>query len=139
MIPNSRECLLGNGEQMGSLGSSLFPRIHLHHPRDIERINPSKRVGSYQHYSTVCVYLFLGVSQSNRLENCVTKVISRAIVEDVRGRRIPAGSFKWDRFVRSSLASSIVGFINGGRLESESSSNAAAVISTFFCCSSRRY
>lgn len=28
---------------------------------------------------------------------------------------IPAGSFRWERLVKSSLASSIVGFINGGR------------------------
>lgn len=27
---------------------------------------------------------------------------------------IPAGSLRWDRFVKSSLASSIVGFIKGG-------------------------
>lgn len=31
----------------------------------------------------------------------------------------PAGSFRWDRLVRSSLASSIVGFINGGSEGSE--------------------
>lgn len=70
MVLNSRECLFSDCEQMGSLRGSLFPRIHLHHPRDIERVNPSKRVGSYQYYPTVCVYLFLGVSQSNSLENC---------------------------------------------------------------------
>jgi hypothetical protein len=28
---------------------------------------------------------------------------------------VPAGSLRWERFVRSSLASSIVGFIRGGR------------------------
>ena len=30
-------------------------------------------------------------------------------------RDIPAGSLRWDKFVKSSLASSIAGFIKGGR------------------------
>ena len=30
-------------------------------------------------------------------------------------RDIPAGSLRWDKFVKSSLASSMAGFINGGR------------------------
>lgn len=30
-------------------------------------------------------------------------------------RHIPAGSLRWDKFVKSSLASSIAGFIKGGR------------------------
>lgn len=42
---------------------------------------------------------------------------------------VPAGSFKWERFVRSSLASSIAGFINGGRLELLSTCNSACVVS----------
>ena len=42
---------------------------------------------------------------------------------------LPAGSFKYDRFVRSSLASSMVGFMSGGRLGLESSCSAATVVS----------
>lgn len=43
---------------------------------------------------------------------------------------VPAGSFKYERFVRSSLASRIVGFIGGGRRGLESSCNAATVVSS---------
>ena len=46
----------------------------------------------------------------------------------------PAGSFKWDKLVRSSLASNIVGFINGGSEVSEPSWRAASVVSTVLVC-----
>ena len=45
---------------------------------------------------------------------------------------VPAGSFKWDKFVRSSLASSIVGFMRGGNDVSLSSLKAATVVSIVF-------
>lgn len=44
---------------------------------------------------------------------------------------VPAGSLRWDRFVKSSLASSMVGFIRGGRDESPFW-RASAVTSTVF-------
>lgn len=44
----------------------------------------------------------------------------------------PAGSFRCDRFVKSSLASSIAGFIRGGKEEVESSWSVARVVSTVF-------
>lgn len=34
-----------------------------------------------------------------------------------KGASLPAGSLRWERLVRSSLASSIVGFIKGGSAE----------------------
>jgi hypothetical protein len=43
---------------------------------------------------------------------------------------IPAGSFKCERFVRSSLASSMAGFISGGRFGSLPSLMEASVVST---------
>jgi hypothetical protein len=51
------------------------------------------------------------------------------------GRRcVPAGSFRWDRFVRSSLASSMAGFISGGRLSSLPVWMADSVVTTVFFC-----
>ena len=44
---------------------------------------------------------------------------------------VPAGSFKCERFVRSSLASSIVGFISGGRLAPSDWSSATVVSMVF--------
>lgn len=49
-------------------------------------------------------------------------------------QRIPAGSFRCERFVKSSLASNIVGFISGGRLAFESSSRSAAASSIVLVC-----
>ena len=48
--------------------------------------------------------------------------------------RIPAGSFRCERFVKSSLASSIAGFISGGRSAFESSSRSARASSIVFVC-----
>ena len=45
---------------------------------------------------------------------------------------IPAGSFKCDKFVRSSLASSMVGFISGGRTPLVSSCRMSKVVWTVF-------
>jgi hypothetical protein len=47
---------------------------------------------------------------------------------------VPAGSFKWDRLVRSSLASSMAGFISGGRFSSLPVWMADSVVSTDFFC-----
>ena len=43
---------------------------------------------------------------------------------------LPAGSFRCERFVKSSEASSIVGFIKGGKFELLSSDKASRVVST---------
>lgn len=51
----------------------------------------------------------------------------------------PAGSFKCDRLVRSSLASSIAGFISGGRLGLLSSRSSAWVVSSVLDCSREDY
>lgn len=53
-------------------------------------------------------------------------------------RSLPAGSFKCERFVKSSLASSIVGFINGGNDASLPLSRAFRVSLTSFVCSKRQ-
>jgi len=46
-----------------------------------------------------------------------------------RNRHIPAGSFKWDKLVKSSEASKTGGFIKGGRLLSSAfPSRAASVV-----------
>jgi hypothetical protein len=47
---------------------------------------------------------------------------------------IPAGSFKWDKFVKSSLASSMAGFISGGRFGSLPVLMPFKVVSTVFFC-----
>lgn len=47
---------------------------------------------------------------------------------------MPAGSLRCDRFVRSSLASSMAGFIRGGREALLSSWRAAMVVSIVFDC-----
>lgn len=51
---------------------------------------------------------------------------------------IPAGSFKCDKLVRSSLASSMAGFIKGGRFASPPSWTPASVVSTVLVCSENR-
>ena len=45
---------------------------------------------------------------------------------------LPAGSLRWERFVRSSLASRMAGFIKGGRDASWPSCRTATVVSTVF-------
>lgn len=47
---------------------------------------------------------------------------------------IPAGSLRCERLVRSSLASSMAGFISGGRFGSLPSWMASSVVSTVFVC-----
>jgi hypothetical protein len=49
-------------------------------------------------------------------------------------RCIPAGSFRCDRLVRSSLASSMAGFISGGRLGSLPVWMATSVVSIVLLC-----
>lgn len=47
---------------------------------------------------------------------------------------VPAGSFRWDKLVKSSLASSMVGFISGGNEGSLSFVKASSEISTLLVC-----
>jgi len=47
---------------------------------------------------------------------------------------VPAGSFRWERFVKSSLASSIAGFMSGGREASLPFCRASSEISADFTC-----
>lgn len=47
---------------------------------------------------------------------------------------LPAGSFRCERFVKSSLASSIVGFIKGGSFELLESARASSVVSIDLVC-----
>jgi hypothetical protein len=60
------------------------------------------------------------VSSAQKTENC------RA--------GIPAGSLRCDKFVKSSLASSILGFIRGGSFGLLSSARASAVVSMVLVC-----
>lgn len=116
---------------MWGLRGSLFSSIHLYHPGDVERIDTSKRIGSNQHNPAVCINLFLRISQSDGLKDYDR-------LSDVSGREmcigIPAGSFRCDKFVKSSLASSMAGFISGGREALLSSCKAATVVSMVFVC-----
>lgn len=51
-----------------------------------------------------------------------------------RSRGLPAGSFKCERFVKSSLASRMVGFISGGKDSSLPPSRASRLTLTSFSC-----
>ena len=63
----------------------------------------------------------------DRSEQCVCGWVAHCI---------PAGSFRCDRLVRSSLASSMAGFISGGRLGSLPVWMATSVVSTVLLCAS---
>jgi len=54
------------------------------------------------------------------------------------GASIPAGSLRWDKLVKSSLASSMAGFISGGKLGSLPVWMARRVVSTVFFCAVHR-
>ncbi len=51
-----------------------------------------------------------------------------------RSVRLPAGSLRWERFVKSSLASSIVGFMSGGNEGSLPDCKASRETSTSLVC-----
>lgn len=48
----------------------MFPGVHLHHLRDIERINSGVGVCRDEDDAAVRIYLFLGIAQFYSLENC---------------------------------------------------------------------
>ncbi len=113
---------------MRRLSRALFSGVYLHHTGHIERIDTSERIGCDKDYTTVGIYFFLGISKTDRLE--YYNPVSKDKCPGLAARRIPAGSFKCERFVKSSLASRMVGFMRGGRLALESSSRSAVAIST---------
>lgn len=94
----------------------MLSRVHLHHLRHVEGVHARKRIGSNKDDATVCVDLPLGISELDCLQDW-TILLARG--SDNSGKAsiqacIPAGSLRWERLVRSSLASSMEGFINGG-------------------------
>jgi hypothetical protein len=105
----------------------MFPSVDLNHLWNIERVDPRERICSNQDYTTVCIYLFLEITELYSLQDLnVVKACSDDFISRIN---IPAGSFKCDKFVRSSLASSIVGFMSGGSLELLSICSASCVVS----------
>lgn len=126
-----RESFFSNCEQMGRAVGPLLSGIYLHHARYVEGIHSCEWIGCYQHYTRVCIDLFLQIAQLDGLEHCLPVSRSR---QEPGQCSIPAGSFRCDKFVRSSLASSMAGFIKGGRFGSLPSCTAAKVVSTVFVC-----
>lgn len=127
-----RKSLLSNSKEMGRAIGPLLPGVDLYHSRHVERIHACKRICGNQHDTRVCIDFFLQVAQLDGLEHCDGSAVAR---REVGVSDIPAGSFRWDRLVRSSLASNMAGFIKGGKLGSLPSWMAARVVSTvFFCC-----
>lgn len=115
---------------MGCLRGTLLPGINLHHLRYIQRIHSGEWVRRNQDNTTVCVNLLLCVSELDGLEDCGG--VSWWSKGNIFRRNKPAGSFRCDKFVRSSLASSIAGFMSGGRFGLLSTWSSACVVSTVF-------
>ena len=67
----------------------------------------------------------------------VLRTVSRRM-DKTAATDIPAGSLRWDKLVRSSLASNMEGFMRGGRVVSLSRCNVANVVSTHFDYSTQR-
>lgn len=68
------------------------------------------------------------------------KTVPQGQFEELRNTVVgdlPAGSLRWERFVKSSLASSIVGFIRGGREALFACVNASSVVSIDLLCSGK--
>ena len=112
-----RESFFSDGEQMGSAIRPLLAGIYLHHAGYIERVDSGKGIRRDQDDTRVSVDFLLQVPQLNGLKHCVL-VSMLAQLPVSTAVSVPAGSFRCDRLVRSSLASSMAGFINGGRLGS---------------------
>lgn len=118
---------------MRCLRGALLPSIDLHHLRDIERINSSERIGRDQDDATVGIYLFLRIAEFYSLQDF--KAVSRRSQSSKSD--LPAGSFKCDRLVRSSLASSMAGFISGGKFGLLLTCSSSFVVSTVLDYTSR--
>jgi hypothetical protein len=118
---------------MGCAIGSLLASVDLHHARDIQRVHSREGIRCNQHDTRVCVDFLLQIAQLDGLEHCMLSVwldgfpLGAAVC-------VPAGSFKWDRLVKSSLASSMAGFISGGRLGSLPVCTADRVVSIVFFC-----
>lgn len=66
----SHEGFLSDGKQMGGLRLPLSASVYLDHARDIERVDPSKGICGYKHYTTVCVDFLLRISKTDSLKHC---------------------------------------------------------------------
>lgn len=119
----------------GAIGA-LLPCIDLHHARYIQRVDAREGIRRNQDNARVCVDLLLRISQLDGLEHCAP--YQQCSPQQQAVRVLPAGSFRCDRFVRSSLASSMAGFISGGRLASLPSRMAVSVVSKSFFCVQRQ-
>lgn len=111
----------------------MLARIHLHHLRDVEGIYARKRISSNEDDATVCVDLPLSISEFDCLQDWTILAHGSDNWRTASIQAcIPAGSFRWERLVRSSLASSMEGFINGGKDGLFGSWSSACVVSTIF-------
>lgn len=95
----------------------------------------STRAKGFVAISTIPLYVYISFCKYRNRIACKTAPHSqfngpRDIVFD----DLPAGSLRWERFVRSSLASSIVGFIRGGREALFACVNASSVASIDLVC-----
>lgn len=54
---------------MGGLGRPLLPGIDLDHAGDVERVDPSERVRRYEHDARIRIDLFLGISETDGLQD----------------------------------------------------------------------
>jgi hypothetical protein len=97
---------------MGSLLGPGLAGVDLDHAGDVERVDLGKRIRGNEDYARVCVDFLLGISELDGLEDYRESVEKGMGVETV-----PAGSLRCDRLVRSSLASSMAGFISGGSFD----------------------
>jgi hypothetical protein len=129
--------LLGDGEEMGRLLGPRLAGVDLDHSRDVERVDLGKRVCRDEDYARVRVDLLLSISEFDGLEDCGESAGgSRTAATEV----VPAGSFRCDRLVRSSLASSMAGFISGGSFDVHGSPwRESTVVSIVLVCKIRQY
>ena len=95
----------------------------------------STRANGFVAINTMPLYVYISFCEYLSLIACRTKVVLASHRWTSLYRSLPAGSFKYERLVRSSLASSIAGFIKGGRLVVvESSIRAPVVVSSVLVC-----
>lgn len=102
---------------MGILILSPFTGVGLYKTRIVEVVHPVERICRDKDNTGIGVNLTLRISKFNGLQNCVQK--TRISKDDsckwIFPPKVPAGSFKCDKLVKSSEASRTGGFINGGR------------------------
>jgi hypothetical protein len=81
-----------------------------------------------------CRYIFLFANIAVEWLGGLCMTVSKTRIARLCLWSVPAGSLRCDRFVKSSLASSMVGFIKGGSFELLGSARASSVVSIFFVC-----